>query len=275
MKTFIFAILLVIIFSFGNIERALAQPGSESRVIVQGNPPLTESMAAKTIILLEWALDIKFSDDQKKMIIQEVINNWKTNKREEMRVTVEIAETVDNLRKASPEDRNKVKATLQAEILKNLRNDEDDKINQMVLEVYDAARKSSTEDSLTADNSNRNSNGYNSLVGKWDSFGNYTSYEFFPDGSYIYHARVKMTNLTCPTTLITRITGKYSVQGTTLTLNPASGTNEFNYSCPTRTEKKIVDNLEKTTLTLRFDRDENREKFCFAREGTEACYYKI
>ncbi len=145
MKTFLLAILLLFAFSFGYIERALAQPGSESKVIVQGNPPLTESMVAKTIILLEWALDIKFSDEQKIEIIQDVINDWKTNNKEGMNTTIEIANLVDGLRKATAEDRNKAKDIIQADLLKGLRSATDNKISQMVLQVYEATHSGNSK----------------------------------------------------------------------------------------------------------------------------------
>jgi hypothetical protein len=138
MKTFLLAILLLFTFSFVVAEPASAQPGSESNVIVQGNPPLTESMVAKSIILLEWALDIKFSDEQKIEIIQDIVNDWKTNDKEAMNITIEIANLVDGLRQASAEDRNKAKDIIRADLLKGLRSATDNKISQMVLQVYEA-----------------------------------------------------------------------------------------------------------------------------------------
>ena len=109
----------------------------EDPIIVQGNPPLTQSMVAKTLILLDWSLDIRLSDEQKMQIAQAVIGYWKTNNREEMNNTLEAVKVVDGLRQASPEERARAKEIIQAEILKGLRSDTNDEISQMVLKVFE------------------------------------------------------------------------------------------------------------------------------------------
>ena len=145
MKTIIYLIVFLFILSPANAQFASAQPKFENKIIVQGNPPLTESMVAKTIILLEWSLDIKLSGEQKIEIIQDAVNDWKTNNQEAMNTVVEIANLVDNLRKASAEDRNKAKDIIQADILKGLRADQGDKVSQMVLQVYEAAHSGNSK----------------------------------------------------------------------------------------------------------------------------------
>jgi hypothetical protein len=145
MKTIICLIAFLFILSSVNAIHVSAQPKFENKIIVQGNPPLTESMVAKTIILLEWSLDIELSDEQKMEIIQDAINDWKTNNQEAMNTVVEIANLVDNLRKASAEDRNKAKDIIQADILKGLRADQNDKVSQMVLQAYEVAHSGSSK----------------------------------------------------------------------------------------------------------------------------------
>src|SRR5687767_14110743 len=52
--------------------------------IVEGEPPLTQSMVARTLILLEWSLDIRLSDEQRAQIARSIIGYWKTNNRTEI-----------------------------------------------------------------------------------------------------------------------------------------------------------------------------------------------
>lgn len=145
MKTIICLFVFLFIFSTTSTPCVSAQPQFQNKVIVQGNPPLTESMIAKIIILLEWSLDIKFSEEQKIEIIQDAINNWKTNNQEAIKAVVEISNLVDDIRKVSAEDRNKAKVIIKADILKGLHTDRNDKVSQMVLQVYQNTHSANSE----------------------------------------------------------------------------------------------------------------------------------
>ena len=112
----------------------------EDPIVVHGNPPLTQSMVAKTLILLDWSLDIRLSDEQKTQIAQAVIGYWRTNNRAEIDNTLEAVKLVDGLKQASAAERDKAKEIIQAEILKGLRSDTNDEISQMVLKVFEATR---------------------------------------------------------------------------------------------------------------------------------------
>jgi DNA-binding Lrp family transcriptional regulator len=249
----------------------------EDSVIVQGNPPLKASTFAKTVILVEWALDVKFTEDEKVKMANTMVKYWQENNRAEIESVLEVVKIYDGLAKAGDEDRKKAKDVIREEILKALKNDPDDEMNRVVLQAYKAAQKGSSKDTFAdGGDSTQNSNASNTLVGKWDSFGNYTSYEFFADGRYIFHATVKMTNLTCATTLITNITGKYRLQGAILTLDPATGINEFKYSCPSRTEKKSIAELGTKSVRIYFKQGNMGENLCLTdNEKTESCYVKI
>jgi hypothetical protein len=249
----------------------------EDAVLAPGNPPLKASVFAKTVILVEWALDLKFSEEERLKIANIMIKYWQENNRKEIENALEVVNIYDGLAKAGAEDRKKAKEIIRGEILKNLKSESDDELNRVVIGAYRAAQESASRDSFpAAGGARQNSSAPNALVGKWDSFGNYTSFEFFADGRYLYHARVKMDNLTCATTLTTNITGNYSLQGTSLILEPASGANEFKYSCRSATETKPVGRLEKKYLAVNFKRENGQLKACFTDpQKTESCYVKI
>ena len=114
----------------------------EDVVIVEGNPPLTQSMVVKTLTLLEWSLDIRLSDEQRAKIARSIIGYWKTNNRTEISNTLEAVKLVDGLSRANQAEQDKAKDIIQAEMLKGLRSDTNDEISQMVLQVYEASRSS-------------------------------------------------------------------------------------------------------------------------------------
>ena len=139
MRTRIYLLSSLLLFTL-MLGKAQAQ---EDPIVVQGSPPLTQSMIAKTLILLDWSLDIRLSDEQKTQIAQAVIGYWKTNNRAEISSTLEAVKLVDGLRQASPAERDKAKEIIQAEMLKGLRSDTNDEISQMVLKVFEATHPGS------------------------------------------------------------------------------------------------------------------------------------
>lgn len=134
MRLYFLSSLLLLTVFLGRVQ------SQEDAIVVQGNPPLTQSMVAKTLILLDWSLDIRLSDEQKMQIAQAVIGYWKANNRAEINNTLEAVKLVDGLRQASPAERDKAKEIIQAEILKGLRSETNDEISRMVLKVFEATR---------------------------------------------------------------------------------------------------------------------------------------
>jgi hypothetical protein len=143
MHAYYLSCLFLFAFSFG--IAATAAYSQEDAVIAQGNPPLTQSMFAKTIVLLEWSLDIKFSEAQKAKVAKAMIGYWKANNRAEMDNAVEIAKVVDGLMQAPAEDRNKAKEVIRAKILQGLRNEPDDEISRLVIEAYEAVQSGNSK----------------------------------------------------------------------------------------------------------------------------------
>ena len=138
MKKFFLTISFLFIISLGSVGQLLAQPDDYNAVVVNGNPPLTKALVAKTLVLLEWSLDIRLSNEQRDGVFQSMIGYWRANNRAEIESAVEVARLVDRLQALSAEQQEKLRETLRNEILDNLRQDTDDEISQMVLKVYDA-----------------------------------------------------------------------------------------------------------------------------------------
>lgn len=163
MHAYFLSCLFLVAFSFG--IAATAAYSQEDAVIAQGNPPLTQSMFAKTIVLLEWSLDIKFSEAQRAKIAKAMIGYWKTNNRAEIDNAVEIAKVVDGLKQATAEDRNKAKEVIRAEILRGLRNEPDDEIGRLVIEAYEAAHSGNSKTTQQSNSSPTTTTRNNQRVG--------------------------------------------------------------------------------------------------------------
>lgn len=141
--------LLLFVVGFGAFNPT-AYSQENDTILAQGNPPLTKSMAGKTIILLEWALDIRLSREQQTKILQTLIGYWKTKNQAEINNTVEVANLIDGLMKASEENQLKAKETLRPDLLQGLRQDTDDEISQMVLQVYESTHSPNSKNTSPA-----------------------------------------------------------------------------------------------------------------------------
>lgn len=108
-------------------------------MLVNGNPPLTQLMVGKTIVLLDWMLDLKLTKEQELQIKEVLINSWKNNNRGEIKSTLDVIDVYEQIVKLSEAERNKVKEKMQPEVLANLYKDPGDKLSQVVIAAYEAS----------------------------------------------------------------------------------------------------------------------------------------
>ena len=122
-------------------------------VLVNGNPPLTQLMIGKTIVLLDWVLDLKLSKDQELKIKDIVVNAWKTNNKAAIKSTTDIIEVYEQVFKLSGAEQNKLKEKMQPQILQNLYKQPKDELSNLVLAAYESAH-AIVPKKLGSDNSN-------------------------------------------------------------------------------------------------------------------------
>lgn len=152
-KTFLCALTLLFIFSFGHVETALAQPGGNETVLVQGNPPLTQSMVNKSIDLLEWSLGVTFSAEHQSKIQRILINVWRTNNRAQIKSTLDVVEIHNQLSLMGDTERNNMRERFRSSLLQSLNKEPKDELSQATLEAYEAARVPGPKPSTLANNS--------------------------------------------------------------------------------------------------------------------------
>jgi len=106
-------------------------------VLVNGNPPLTQLMAGKTIVLLDWLLDLHLNPDQEKKIADILIQAWKTKNKAQIKSTIDIIELYDEIFLLSEAERNKIKEKLQPGIIEKLYKEPKDALSQIVIASYE------------------------------------------------------------------------------------------------------------------------------------------
>ena len=105
--------------------------------------------------------------------------------------------------------------------------------------------------------------------------GSLFSYKFLANGSYEFTGYMESTMYNCTTTLFNEITGRYSVAGTTIDLNPSKDLWKSTNSCAASANKTRTKTPTKKSLEFRFKTDEYGKEFiCLADGSGEQCYRK-
>ena len=99
------------------------------------------------------------------------------------------------------------------------------------------------------------------------------SYTFAADGTYTFVGYMESTMFGCTTGLFNEINGRYTVEGTTIFLNPSRDFWKNTYSCYPNSNKAQTKVPTKKSLEFGFKRDEYGKDFiCLSDAGVETCY---
>src|SRR5687768_15892252 len=101
-------------------------------------------------------------------------------------------------------------------------------------------------------------------------------YKFLPNGNYEFVGYMEVTMYNCTTTLFNEITGKYSVNGSTISLNPSKDFWKNTNSCAASGNKETTKTPTKKSLQFQTKMDEyGSELLCLSESGgEETCYRK-
>jgi len=105
--------------------------------------------------------------------------------------------------------------------------------------------------------------------------GSIFSYKFNPNGTYEFVGYMEVTMYNCTTILFNNITGRYSVEGSTVHLNPSRDFWKNTNSCAASGNKQTT--KAPTRKTLQFERRSDEyggQLLCLSEGGSETCYRK-
>ena len=120
---------------------ALAPPAfsqGQDRVLVKGEPALTEGMVDRVTDFFEWSLGVRLSAEQKAEVRGALVDSWRKNDRAEIDSTEQLLGLHAQLSALSDERLAAVRGEVREEVLKGLRQDPNDKIALMLLSLYEA-----------------------------------------------------------------------------------------------------------------------------------------
>jgi len=113
---------------------------TDSILLAQGNPPLTQATVDSVTDFLEWLIEVPFTEEQKQVIAREMVASWKNNVRDDIQGTQDVLKMRAQFSAMSPEQKDLARQQAQAQLIKAARS-ETDAIAKMIVQVYDAAHK--------------------------------------------------------------------------------------------------------------------------------------
>lgn len=154
---FLLSLISVVVISFGAFNTT-AYSQEKDVVLAKGNPPLTELMVGKVVVLLDWTLDLKLSQEQQVKISEALIRAWERNDREDIEGALQLVETYDEVKRLNQTEQGKVKGKLKEIILQSIREDPNDELAQMLLQAYQAAHSKPSKKVPQSNSSSTQSN---------------------------------------------------------------------------------------------------------------------
>ncbi len=109
-------------------------------VLVPGEPPLTQLMAGKVIVLLDWALELKLSKGQELQIKDALVSAWKSKNQPEMAGALQIIEVYEEIFRMSEAERNRARVRLADALLSAIKARPDDPLSRILLSAQGSAQ---------------------------------------------------------------------------------------------------------------------------------------
>lgn len=138
-------LVLILVMLAGN-----ASSQSDDAVLAAGDPPLTQLMAGKVIVLLDWALELKLSNAQEMQIRDTLVAGWKSKDQAEISGTLQIIELYEKIFRMGEDERNKARGPLKDLFLKSIRAEPDDALAQILLSAYQSVHSMTSKESSSA-----------------------------------------------------------------------------------------------------------------------------
>lgn len=256
----------------------------QDRVLADGNPPLTNQMVERFIGLMEWSLDLQFSDSDRSKVEKQLVKYWQMNDEKEIKPILNILNFEKNLATASEAKKREIQPQLKEQLLEAMEKDSNEPLNAILLAFY---KRNDGPTNVSGD--------INSLVGKWqvlhgnsivgvdinsgrigDGNAMIAQWEIKPSSSVIYSFVLQQSNFGCTTRLRTSKTGTVSISGSKVIFNYSGGTTVSEDNCNKNNNytKKLA--AEKETFDFKLGRDSNgKSQFCFANSKLKDCAIKV
>jgi hypothetical protein len=239
-------------------------------VLVDGNPPLTQSDFDSIAEYYERGLGIQFSDEQRDELQDIVARQWKKGQRSNPKYLSDWLVTISKINGIGGEKRERIKGEIRDVVLGDLRDSRGAELSRFVLGVYEnssAERADMDEPTAEAPSDQRSDDRetqnaepvsqpiqgalkLSDLAGTWgkatsatygyrntitndyrSAYGAANQHDVYPNGTFDYTNYAQVSGYGCKTELYTSMKGRVSVNGSQVTFSYISGTVRVEDSC--------------------------------------------
>lgn len=260
------------------------QSFGQNKTLADGNPPLTGTMIERFVGLMEWSLDVQFSNENRAAVEKQLAEYWQTNDEREIKAVLNILNFEKNLANTSEAKKQEIQPQLKKQLLEAMEKDSSNTLNAILLAIY----KQNNESAL--DNGD-----LSSLIGKWqvlhgnsivdvdvnsgrigDGNSMIAQFDIKPNGQIIYSFVLQQSNYGCITRLKTSKTGAVTISGSRLTFSYTTGTTTSEDNCNRSNNYTKKLSAEKETFDFKLGRDSGgKPQFCFANGKIKDCAVKV
>lgn len=279
---------------------ASAQPTNRQpveKVLVESNPPLTQSRVDELIEYFEWSLNARLSGKQRSRIQQIVVAEWRGMKNDAALNFAALFDKARRFKALAPERRAEVQPRQQRSFLEFISREPRSELDQILYDAAQQARQSERREN-TADDSPQerrtNAGTGANLIGEWstgsqafslfgssagDVFanagGSLRSFKIYPDGRVEFAAFFTQSLAGCVTKILRTSDGKMSLSGDRITFDFAPGAVRSQSGCDrSRNYTKTVE-AERRTYVYTLEPFNDGQKLCLLDAGNASyCLYK-
>jgi hypothetical protein len=123
--------ILVIVLGLARVAQA--------DVLVEGEPPLTQDMVDRSCDLLEWAMDLQMTAEQRDHARDTLVASWKAKDHQAIANSTQLLALYDRVARLTPAQRDQARGKTTPELLAQLKKDRKDPLARWLLGVYDTA----------------------------------------------------------------------------------------------------------------------------------------
>ncbi|MBX7170352.1 MAG: hypothetical protein K1X72_05295 [Pyrinomonadaceae bacterium] len=287
MKRFLTLILTAILFSF-----SISAQGTNETVLVNGNPPLTQTMVEQMQLFFEWVLDKKFNQSQNQKLKKLLIEEWKSGNKSDITDALKLMAIPGALEKFSAKDQKLIHDKFQLALLEQIQKQPENALSELLSEVQ------KNNDILNQPSNGTISQKANfnpaNFAGEWlyrisgsiitytnnaggyaDPSGELSGYKLHSDGTYEHGYLLSSSLYGCNTKIFGYETGTWTVEGNRMIFQDktASLTSKDSCNASGNYQKKLP--LNHYYYDFRLERDEYGLKLAFLKtDGSADPYYK-
>ncbi|HEX8288929.1 MAG TPA: hypothetical protein VF556_13085 [Pyrinomonadaceae bacterium] len=301
---YLFLIVLCAALIGGTILKVSAQTGGD-KILVAGKSPLRQSEMNKIIEFYEWALEAKFTGEQRERFQKLQTEAYRSDVAGSRKGADELLGVFAKALEKDEATQRRMREFLSVELVKEFHR-VNDETSQLLISIYEQARGNQSD--VSADNeapeavsndknvSNANDNTSGSVgnisnfVGEWvwgrsgsstyatggsymGSNGSRHTYKFSANGAVEYTGIMNVMTGGCNMQVFKTAKGKAGISGDTLTIDwqPASFSRDDSCS-PSKNYKKTLP-AETETFKVRFKNDYGQTQLCMTGKD-ETCFSK-